>query len=125
VATNKRGGKIAMPGAVSFNFDHKGIIQVSKKAAEEDALFMAVSEAGADDFEAAEELFIITTPPDKLMQVKEGIEKLSIPVESAELQMIPKTMVTCSAEDTQANLDLIEWIEKLDDVDAVYHNMTL
>jgi YebC/PmpR family DNA-binding regulatory protein len=125
VATNKRGGKIAMPGAVAFNFDHKGVIQVAKKNAEEDTLFMTVSEAGAEDFEAADELFIITTPPDKLIQVKESIVKLNIPVESAELQMLPKTMVTCSPEDTKANLDLIEWIENLDDVDAVYHNMTL
>lgn len=125
VATNKRGGKIAMPGAVAFNFDHKGVIQVAKKNGEEDTLFMTVSEAGAEDFEAGEEVFLITTPHDKLSQVKESIEKLNVPVESAELEMIPKTMVTCSPEDTKANLDLIEWIENLDDVDAVYHNMVM
>lgn len=125
VATNKRGGKIAMPGAVAFNFDRKGIIQVLKKNAVEDSLFLTVSEAGAEDFEVSEELFIITTPPDQLFHVKESIEHLNIPVESAELEMIPKTMVTCTPEDAKANHDLIEWIENLDDVDAVHHNMTL
>jgi YebC/PmpR family DNA-binding regulatory protein len=51
IATNKRGGTIANPGAVTFNFDRKGVIQVLKKNAIEDELFMAVSEAGAEDFD--------------------------------------------------------------------------
>ena len=47
IATNKRGGTIASPGAVAFNFDRKGIIQVSKKQATEEELFVAATEAGA------------------------------------------------------------------------------
>lgn len=125
IAMNKRGGTLANPGAVAYNFDHKGVIQVLKNQAIEDELFLTVSEAGADDFEAEDDLFIITTPPDKLIQVKEAIDKLGVICESAELQMLPKNTVECSAEDQKSNLDLIEWLEGLDDVDAVYHNMKL
>jgi len=125
IAMNKRGGTLANPGAVAYNFDHKGVIQVLKSKAIEDELFLTVSEAGADDFEAEDDLFIITTPPDKLIQVKEAIDKLGVICESAELQMLPKNTVECSAEDQRSNLDLIEWLEGLDDVDAVYHNMKL
>ncbi|MBP7073810.1 MAG: YebC/PmpR family DNA-binding transcriptional regulator [Rhabdochlamydiaceae bacterium] len=125
IALNKRGGTQANPGAVAFNFDHKGVIQVSKQGINEDDLFLAVSEAGADDFESEDDFFMITTPPDKLFQVKEAIEKLGIKSELAELQQIPKNWIECSPEDQKANLELIEWLEALDDVDAVYHNMKI
>lgn len=123
IATNKKGGTIANPGAVSFNFDRKGIITVSKKNAVEDELFLAATDAGAEDFEATDELFIITTPPDRMMAVKEKLDQMGIKTDSAELEMIPKNTVECSAEIAKANEELIEWLEGLDDVDAVYHNM--
>lgn len=125
IATNKRGGTIANPGSVAFNFDRKGIIQVLQKNATEDELFLAVSEAGAEDFEASGDLFIITTPPDLLYQVKEKIEQMGIKCEQADLEMIPKSYVECDEEAAKANLALIDWIEALDDVDVVYHNMKL
>lgn len=125
IATNKKGGTVASPGSVAFNFERKGIIQVLRKHIDEDALFLAVSEAGAEDFEAAEDLYIITTAPDQLFSVKERIDQMGIPCEEAELQMIPKVFVTCDAEAEKLNLELIEYLEGLDDVDVVYHNMEL
>jgi YebC/PmpR family DNA-binding regulatory protein len=123
IATNKRGGVVASPGAVAFNFDRKGVIQVLRKNVVEDDLFLAVSEAGADDFEVAEDLYIIMTPPELLYQVKDAITQMGIAVEGADLEMIPKNYVECDSEASAANLSLIEWLEALDDVDAVYHNM--
>jgi YebC/PmpR family DNA-binding regulatory protein len=125
IATNKRGGTIANPGSVAFNFDRKGVIQVVKNNVSEEDLFLGVSEAGAEDFEASGDLYIVTTPPDLLFQVKEKIEQLGGKCEQAELEMIPKTYVDCNEEDQKSNLALIEWLEALDDVDAVFHNMTL
>ncbi len=125
IALNKRGGTQANPGSVAFNFDHKGVIQVPKQAIKEDDLFMLASEAGADDFEGADEFYMITTPPEALFQVKEAIEKQGVKIELAELQHIPKNWIECSPEDQKANLELIEWLEGLDDVDAVYHNMNI
>lgn len=123
IATNKRGGNIANPGAVAFNFDRKGVIQITKKHAVEDELFLAATEAGAQDFEAAEEMYIITTDPADLYTVKEAIQKLGFQCDEASLEMIPKTMVECDEETEKANQALIDWLENLDDVDAVYHNM--
>jgi YebC/PmpR family DNA-binding regulatory protein len=125
IATNKKGGNIASPGAVAFNFDQKGIIEVSKKNVVEDQLFLAVTEAGAEDFEGNEECFIITTPPDQLFHVKEKLDQMGIKVEEASLQMIPKVFVDCSPEIQKLNEELIEYLEDLDDVDAVFHNMSL
>jgi YebC/PmpR family DNA-binding regulatory protein len=85
IATNKRGGVVATPGAVSFNFDKKGVIHVSKKHAVEDELFLYVTEAGAEDFESVEDLYVITTDPNDLLKVKEAITKLGFEPEQAEV----------------------------------------
>src|SRR5579872_4847946 len=55
IAMNKKGGNLASPGAVAYNFDQKGVIQVPRKNVLEDALFLAVTEAGADEFEVEDE----------------------------------------------------------------------
>lgn len=125
IATNKRGGTIANPGAVAFNFDRKGVIQIAKKNAVEDELFLAASEAGAEDFESTDEMYLITTDPVHLYTVKDAINHLGFACESAELEMIPKSYVECDAETAKENLALIDWIEELEDVDAVYHNMKI
>jgi YebC/PmpR family DNA-binding regulatory protein len=125
IATNKRGGNIAAPGAVAFNFDRKGVIQISKKHAVEEELFLAATEAGAEDFEAADDMFIVTTDPSLLYAVKEAINKLGFQCDEASLEMIPKSTVDVDEETAKANMALIEWLEALDDVDAVYHNMNV
>jgi YebC/PmpR family DNA-binding regulatory protein len=123
IATNKRGGTLANPGAVAFNFDRKGVIQISKKHAIEEELFLAVTDVGAEDFEVTDDTYIITTDPTHLYPVKEAISQLGFKCDSASLEMIPKVWVECDEETVKANLALIEWIEGIDDVDEVYHNM--
>jgi YebC/PmpR family DNA-binding regulatory protein len=125
IATNKRGGSIASPGSVAFNFDRKGIIQLEKQGLEEEKIFTAAIEAGAEDFEAAEGLYMVTTDPSELYAVKERLDAVGFKAKEAEIEMIPKTLVSCDQETQTANLALIEWLEDLDDVDAVYHNMDL
>lgn len=125
IATNKRGGTVATPGAVAFNFDRKGIIQIQKKHAIEDELFLTATEAGAQDFEAIGDMYIITTDPADLYVVKEAVEKLGFKSDEVSLEMIPKVFIDCDEETMKANLALIDWLDQLDDVDAVYHNMNL
>ena len=123
IATNKRGGNIANPGAVLFNFERKGLIRLDKGSITEDDLFLSATDAGAEDFEALEDGYIITTPPELLYQVKEKLEEIKAQVEEVSLEMIPKVYVDCNEEDRKSNEALIEWLEDLDDVDMVYHNM--
>ncbi len=123
IATNKRGGTIATPGAVMFNFDQKGVLQVAKGSFSEEDLFLWISESGAEDFEATDTGFIVTTPPDLLYQVKEKLLAQKVVVEESSLERIPKNYVECSEEVIAANEALVDWLEELDDVDAVYHNM--
>lgn len=123
IATNKCGGTVATPGAVSYNFDRKGLIRVLKTSMKEDELFLLASEKGAEDFSSEDEVYVVTTPVAAFYQVKEAIENAGGKCEEAELAMIPKTWVEVSDQDADLNIALIEWLENLDDVDAVYHNM--
>ena len=123
IATNKRGGTIASPGAVSYNFAKKGIIQVPKGEAKEEDLFLLATELGAEDFEVEEEFYMITTPPELFIQVKEGLDEKGIKTEECSLQMIPSNFVECEGEARDANIALIDWLEDLDDVNEIYHNM--
>jgi YebC/PmpR family DNA-binding regulatory protein len=123
IATNKRGGTLANPGAVAFNFDRRGVIQIQKSHAVEDELFLAATEAGALDFEVLGDMYMILTDPVDLYTVKEAIGKLGFNCDEASLEMIPKSHIDCDAETAKANLALIDWLEQLEDVDAVYHNM--
>lgn len=125
IATNKRGGTIANPGAVAFNFDRKGVIQVLQSGVSEDELFLAATEAGAQDFEAVGDMFVITTEPADLYAVKEAIVARGFKCEETSLEMIPKVYVDCDEETVKSNKALIEWLEQLDDVDVVYHNMNI
>jgi YebC/PmpR family DNA-binding regulatory protein len=123
IATNKCGGTIATPGAVAYNFDRKGVLRIPKSSSKEDDLFMLVTEAGAEDFSMDDDHFVVMTQIETFPKVKGALEKAHIKIDEAALEMVPKTYVEVSEEDGNHNIALIEWLENLDDVDAVYHNM--
>ena len=123
IATNKFGGTVATPGAVSYNFDRRGVFRILKANAAEDALFLLASEAGAEDFVVEEESYMVIAPVERFNAVKEALQKANLAIEEAELAMVPKAYVEVSDEDANQNIALIEYLEDLDDVDAVFHNM--
>ena len=125
IATNKCGGSIATPGAVSYNFERKGVIQVKKDQAIEEELFSVVTESGAEGFDEEGEFFIITTLPEDFIKVKEAIKEKKIKITEASVEMLPKIIISCNTEDKAANNKLIEWLENLNDLDAIYHNMDM
>lgn len=125
IATNKKGGVLAGPGAVAFNFVEYGVIYVSKESIDEDSLFIQATQVGAEDFKVSDTYYIILTAPQDLYRIKEELRQSGILCEKAELERVPKSYVECDSEKMRANLELIDWLEALDDVDAVYHNMKL
>lgn len=125
IATNKCGGTLAAPGAVSYNFEKKGVLQVLKKDLNEEELFSLSIESGAEDFDQQDGYFIITTASDELYKVRGNLKEKNIECEEASFEMIPKTLVECSVENIEKNNKLIEWLENIDDVDRVFHNMDL
>src|SRR3989344_755401 len=125
IAINKCGGTLATPGAVAYNFERKGQIRLARDKVDEETLVLLVSDAGAEDFAVDAEGFMITTSLTSYATVKGAIERAKMAWEEAELAMVPKTWVEVSDEIADQNIALIEWLENLDDVDAVYHNMKI
>ena len=123
IAVNKCGGTIASVGSVAFNFDRKGVITVALNKADEEQLFLLVTECGAEDFVKEDDCYEITTSIEKFIEVQARIKESGIEPDEAGLEMVPKVFTDCSEEDMQANAKLIEWLENLDDVDSVYCNM--
>lgn len=121
---SKFGGNLAETGAVSWNFEQKGFMQVPSAGLEEDEFMMIALEAGAEDVEANDEFFDIYTAPGEFHTVISAMEKLGYPVQNAELTRVPKT--TVNADDVASKLlKLIDQLEDLDDVQKVYANFDL
>ncbi|MHC1747066.1 MAG: YebC/PmpR family DNA-binding transcriptional regulator [Cellulosilyticaceae bacterium] len=124
-AFSKGNGNMGTLGCVSFMFDKKGQIIIERDATDmdEDELMMLAIEAGADDFEAEEEGFTITTDPDAFGDVYAAIEAAGIEMVSAEVTMIPQTSATITSEtDLKAWDKMMGLLEDDDDVQDIYHN---
>jgi len=124
IATNKCGGNIANPGAVAYNFERKGVFRFTKEM-EEEKLFELVTELGAEDFNVTDDEYIVLTTVEDFISIEQALKERGIAFEEAGLEMVPKTFTTCSGEDIEKNAKLIEWLEDIDDADAVYHNMSM
>jgi YebC/PmpR family DNA-binding regulatory protein len=118
----KYGGNLAAAGAVAFQFSKKGYVAVEKSAAKEDILMELALESGAEDFKTEDsDVFEILTDPASFEAVKAAVEAKSIPVQTAEIQMVPQNTIEV-AEKSPALLKLLEMIEDNDDVQKVWSN---
>ena len=92
---DKAGGNLGTTGCVSYMFNKKGVIVIERATAnmEEEELMMLALDAGAEDFEATEEVYEITTEPSEFSAVREKLEELGLSFLEAEVQMVPTTTV--------------------------------
>ena len=121
---DKYGGNMGTSGCVAFMFTDKGVIIIEKDdAVNEDELMEASLEAGAEDFNADDEVYEIFTEPSDLSAVKAALEEAGYTIASAELDKIPSSYVTLESEDDIKNMNLlIEHLEDNDDVQDIFHN---
>ena len=118
-------GNLGQSGCVGFMFEEKGVIVIDNEDGDidEDKLMETALEAGAEDFAADGEAFVIYTVTDDLYAIKEAIEGAGYTVASAEKDKIPSTTVTLETEDDIKFMGLlIERLEEDDDVMNVFHN---
>jgi YebC/PmpR family DNA-binding regulatory protein len=122
----KHGGNLGTAGAVAWQFDRRGVVVVSADGVDEDELFLAAADGGADDIEQDGSVFQITSAPEQLAAVRGAVEEAGFSVDSAELQLLPKTTVAVDDE-TKARqvMRLIDALEENDDVQDVYANFDI
>ena len=121
---DKAGGNLGTTGCVSYMFSQKGVIVIEKENCKisEDDLMMQALEFGAEDFEADDDVYEITTAPSDFSQVREKLEALGIEFLEASVQMVPSTTTKLDEQAVEKLNRLIDNLNDLDDVMNVYHN---
>src|SRR3954462_12888252 len=123
---SKHGGNLGAAGAVAWQFDRRGVVVVSAEGVDEDELFLAAADGGAEDIEQDGRVFQITSAPEQRSAVRTAVEEAGFGVDSAELMLVPKTTVAVDDEAKARQLmRLIDALEENDDVQDVYANFDI
>lgn len=118
----KYGGNLGENGSVAWMFDKKGQIILTRDNQDEDTLFEAAIDAGAEDFEAVDDAFIVTTDPAEIMSVRSALENKGYYVESSKVEMLPKNLHKIDDEKSKKAISLLDEIEDHNDIKSVYTN---
>ncbi len=122
---SRNGGSMAEPGAVSWQFDRKGVVLVPHSVAEDEVMTVGL-EGGAEDVRDIGEFWMLMSAPADLHQLRTTLEEAGIVIDTAELQHVPSTTVEIADESAARKvLHLIELLEDHDDVQNVYANFDI
>ncbi|MEA1966657.1 MAG: YebC/PmpR family DNA-binding transcriptional regulator [Thermodesulfobacteriota bacterium] len=119
---SKAGGNIGTDGCVSWMFDKKGLISVSKDETDEETLMELALEAGAEDVTDEGDCFDIITDPGDFEAVKEVIDNASIKYDIAEVTMIPQTQTKLEGKEAEQMCRFMEALDDCDDIQHFYSN---
>ena len=119
------GGNLGAAHSVAWMFERKAQITVDATKADEDATMEAALDAGADDMTRDGDLFLVTALPSQLPAVVDRLQARRIPVQSAEIAMIPMSTVRIEGKDAKKLLELVEALEEMDDVAKVSSNFDI
>ncbi len=124
VAVTRNGGNMADPGSVSYLFNRKGVVLVSKMSGSisEDQIMEAALDAGLEDVNDFGENWQVVCEASDLVAVRTALQAAGIDYESAETLFLPSMQISLDGETATKVFDLIDAIEELDDVQNVYGN---
>jgi YebC/PmpR family DNA-binding regulatory protein len=118
----RHGGSLGESGCVAWLFDSKGIITITAEDVDADELALAAIDAGAEDVKVENNYVEVYTNPEDLEKVRKALEGQELPIDSSDLQMVPKTVVPLEEKAALQALKLLDRLEELDDVQNVYSN---
>jgi YebC/PmpR family DNA-binding regulatory protein len=124
-AASKGGGSIGAVGSVAWLFQKKGVVTIGDASVikDRDAFDLSVIDAGADDIRMEGEALVVLCESNALAKVSAAVEAAGGKADSATFEFIAKDGVVVEDADVKAKLDaLVETLEDLDDVDAVFTN---
>lgn len=119
---SKHHGSLGETGCVSWNFELKGVITISKNMTSEEQLTELALESGAEDVRTAEQDFEVISDPKDFENIKACLEKHGMKFETAELAKVAKTTIAMEAKEAEQLLKLVEALEDNDDVQNVWTN---
>ena len=121
-AFSKHGGNMGTAGSVAFQFKHCGQL-IFAPGTPEDKLMDAALEAGAEDVISDDDgaIEVLTAYPD-FETIKNTLDKAGFKPEIAEITMRAENTVELTGDDAARMQKLLDVLEDLDDVQAVFHN---
>ena len=122
---DKYGKGMGAQGCVSWSFDCKGVIIIDNEDGDydEDAVMMDALDVGADDFNAEDNVFEITTDPDAFNDVVKALEEKNYAFVSADISLVPQTYVKLESDEDIKNMEkLLDMLDDNEDVQNTYHN---
>lgn len=120
---DKHGGNLGTSGCVSFMFSKKGVIVIDSDGLTEDTVMEDSLEAGASDFSADDDCFVVTTETENYSEVHSVLSTKGYSFASAEIEMVPENYIDVKDETQLTKLqNLIDVLEDDDDVQNVWHN---
>ncbi|WP_419167266.1 YebC/PmpR family DNA-binding transcriptional regulator [Candidatus Palauibacter sp.] len=122
---DKRGGNLGQSGSVAWMFERKGQILVPADRSDEEAALDAALEAGAEDFEADDGMYVVTTGAGDFHEVLASMRAAGIPVAEADLAMVAKNTVRVEGREAARVLDILTALHDHDDVLQVNTNVDL
>ena len=121
---DKNGGNLGAMGCVSYLSTKKGMIVLDLEDKDADEAMMDALDAGAEDFDAGEDMAQVTTDPDMFSDVRQALEDKGYSFLSADIAMIPSTTTALSDEAQMTSMaKLLDALEDNDDVQNVWHNL--
>ena len=120
-AFSKFGGNLGTDGSVSYLFKKLGLIHINKEFSEE-KLMEVVIESGAIDITNEEDFFEVTTEPTDFNKIIDIFKQNEIKYLNAELTLRAETLVSLDNEMSEKVLNIMEFMDDLDDVQEVHTN---
>ena len=121
-AFTRHNGSLGEPGSVGYLFEQKGYLLVS---GEEETVMLCAIDGGADDVTSSGDQWEIISPPSELGTVRAALEDAGVHIDHAEVTQMPTTSVAVNEETAPKVLRLVDALEDLDDVQAVYANFDI
>ena len=119
---SKYQGNLGENGSVSWMFEKLGQITLSGNSNEEEA-FNEALELGANDFNALESTFLISSSPNETVNIAEAMDEKGYEVISSGVEMVPKNMTKVSGDQLKTLLSLLNLLEEHDDIQNIYSNV--
>ncbi len=123
-AFSKFGGNLGTDGSVAYLFKKLGVIHLNKDFAE-DELVELVIEIGAEDFTEEDDFFEITTGANEFNQIVDILKEKNIEYINAEMSLRAETLINLDQEMSEKVLNIMEFMDDLDDVQEVHTNAEL
>lgn len=121
----KSGGSLGKSGSVGYLFERKAVFEVKVDGNDELTLFEIVAEAGADDMQLDDDVYVITAPVEVYDAVESALLAAGIDTEESSLVRTPTTTMQLSESEAQKVVNLIDQIEDLPDVQAVFTTLEM